>query len=274
MTTRRGMFAAALIGTIAATATSSARAQSNSMTLKRWAWAGVSARIGDVEVFIDARAPNAEEDAPGPALTSDAPRRFALATHHHGDHLDLAALTPLLGERGYLVVEENVARLFDNRRVNVQPVRMFEPVYLSRGNAEFVAFAVPAVDALGSPQNSWVLIGGGKRIIHCGDTGWHGGWWDIGRAYGPFDVAFLPINGARPVAGRFTDPGLPMIMNAEQAAAAAAALGARSATPIHYGAMSTPDYVQDVDALQRFERAARRVGVAVRSMRPGDELRL
>jgi len=244
------------------------------LIVRRWAWAGVSFVSGPVEVFIDARAPNAEDDAPGPALESAAARRFALATHHHGDHLDLRALQPLLGERGYLVVHENVARVVDNRVVNVQPARMFEPVYLSRGGQEFVAYAVPASDGLGSPQCSWVLHAGGRRVIHCGDTLWHGAWWDIARAYGPFDAAFLPINGARPLGGNIPDPHLPMVMNAEQAVAAAVALGARLAVPIHYGGESTPEYVQDIDAERRFISAARTQGLATRILRPGEQMDL
>jgi L-ascorbate metabolism protein UlaG (beta-lactamase superfamily) len=278
MATRRAFLAAA--GLIPALASPVARAESpgaaraGGMAVRRWAWAGISLRVGAVELFIDARAPDPDDGAPGPPLASDAPRRFALATHRHGDHLDLGALAALLDERGYLVVHDDVARLFDDARVRVQPARLFEPVFLSRGGGEFVAFAVPASDGLGSPQNAWVVDGGGQRVIHCGDTLWHGAWWDIARAYGPFDAAFLPINGARPLGGQIPDPGLPMVMNAEQAAAAAAALGARLAVPIHYGAVSTPEYVQDLDAESRFLAAAAAKGIATRVLKPGEQLML
>jgi L-ascorbate metabolism protein UlaG (beta-lactamase superfamily) len=251
-----------------------AAADAPGMAVRRWAWAGISLRVGGVELFIDARAPDPDGGVPGPPLASDAPRRFALATHRHGDHLDLGALAGLLDARGYLVVHDEVARLFDDARVPVQPVRLFEPVFLSRGGGEFVAFAVPASDGLGGPQNAWVVDGGGRRIIHCGDTLWHGAWWDIARAYGPFDAAFLPVNGARPLAGTIPDPGLPMVMNAEQAAAAAAALGTRLAIPIHYGEVSTPEYVQDLDAIPRFRAACAAKSVAVRVMEPGESLAL
>ena len=97
---------------------------------------------------------------------------------------------------------------------------------------------------------------------------------DDARAYGPFDAAFLPINGARPLGGSIPDPGVPMVMNAEQAAAAAAALGARLAVPIHYGDVSTPEYVQDLDAVARFRAAAAARGVAVRVLEPGETLAL
>lgn len=265
---RRGLLAAVLAG-----ASGAASAQQRGDTsVRRLAWAGVALRVGDVELFIDARAPDAE--TPGPPLSSAASRRFALVTHHHGDHLDLEALGPLLGERGYLVCHEDVARLFDNRILNLQTVRTYEPVFLSRTGGEFVAWCVPAADGLGGPQVSWVVDGGGKRVIHCGDTLWHGGFFDTGRAFGPFDAAFLPINGARQVSGRFTGVGQGIVMTPEQAASAAAALAARLAVPVHYGAPESASYAEERHAERRFVEAARQYNIPVRVLAPGESMDL
>lgn len=250
---------------------SRARADSNlpGMRVQRLAWAGIRLSVGDVDLFVDARSPNPDDGAPGPALESAAGRRFALATHHHGDHLDLRALAAVLGERGYLVVHDDVARFFDNRIVNIQPVRTYEPVFLSRQGGEFVARCVPASDGFGAPQFSWVIDGGGRRVIHCGDTIWHGGWWDIARSFGPFDAAFVPINGARQVLGRNVDAGQPMVMTPEQAAAAAWVLQARLAVPIHHGGGSET-YIEEPDAEQRFLRAAAAREVVAQVLAPGE----
>ena len=276
MLQRRELFlsavASALLASGAAAQAPARTEQGAGMRLRRLAWAGIALRVGDVEIFIDARAPSVADGAPGPELSSDAARRFALVTHHHDDHLDLHALQPLLGERGYLVAEENVARLFDQRVVDVQPVQMYQPVFLSRGGGEFVAWAVPASDGLGSPQVSWVLDGGGKRVIHCGDTLWHGGWWDIARAYGPFDAAFLPINGARVVQGRYADVGEPIVMSGEQAAAAAQVLGARLAIPIHYGAPPTAGYFEQPEPERHFLAAAAARSLHTRVLHPGETM--
>jgi L-ascorbate metabolism protein UlaG (beta-lactamase superfamily) len=266
------MLSATTLACVAAGSEVWAQSGNDGVRVRRWAWAGVSLKVGDVELFVDARAPNAADGAPGPALETDASRRFALVTHHHGDHLDLRALAPLLGERGYLVVQEDVARMFDVRALNVQTVGMYEPVLLTRSGGEFAAFAVPASDGLGSPQNAWVIDGGGRRFIHCGDTTWHGHWWDIARAFGPFDAAFLPINGARLLADRYTDPGVPMVMDAAQAAGAAVALNARLVIPIHYGAPSQPAYIEEPGAEGRFLRAARARQVRVRLLHPGESM--
>ena len=60
----------------------------------------------------------------------------------------------------------------------------------------FTITALPAVDGLGDPQVSWLVEAGGRRVLHLGDTIFHGYWWRMARRHGPFDVVFAPINGA------------------------------------------------------------------------------
>ena len=43
----------------------------------------------------------------------------------------------------------------------------------------FTITAVPAVDGFGDPQVSWVIAAAGRRILHAGDTLFHGSWWLI-----------------------------------------------------------------------------------------------
>jgi L-ascorbate metabolism protein UlaG (beta-lactamase superfamily) len=245
-----------------------------SLKLGRLAWAGVRLEVAGITLFIDAIAPDPAAGQPGPQLARGSGRAFALITHHHDDHWDPHALASVLGDRGYVVCSQETLRFVSTRLVGVEPTRLYEPVFLTRGGAEFAAFAVPAVDGLGSPQVSWVVDAAGKRLIHCGDTLWHGYWWDISRAYGPFDVALLPINGFRNPQGRFVDEGVPMGMTPEEAAAAAHALRARLAVPIHYGSHGDSSYLEAVDVLQRFKAAALAKGVAVNALGPGDELLL
>lgn len=274
---RRQLFTAAAASTFLAAknrGSVSAPSPAPILSIQRLAWAGIRLKVAGVTLFIDAAAPSPSDGAPGPALVSTTPRSFALVTHHHGDHADPKALAPVLGEHGYIVAHEDVERLFDHRGVVVQSVRMYEPVFLSRGSGEFVAWCVPAVDGLGSPQVSWIIDGGGKRIIHCGDTLWHGGWWDYARAYGPYDAAFLPINGFRQQEGRYSNVTQPMSLTAEQAISAARILRARITVPIHYGASGDPAYVEEREAPKRFANGMGVAGLQVKMLAPGDTLSL
>jgi L-ascorbate metabolism protein UlaG (beta-lactamase superfamily) len=238
----------------------------SAVRIQRLAWAGIKIVCADATLFVDA---SQDPSAPGPQVASETRERHALITHHHGDHFDATALRAVLGNSGILVVPEGVAPWADTRAFRVQTAKLYEPVMLPRGTAAFCAIAVPAVDGLGHPQVSWVIDAGGKRIFHGGDTSWHGYWWDIARAYGPFDAAFLPINGFRQVQGRYTDSGVPMSLTPEQAAAAAELLHARLALAIHYG-NAGDGYLEVPDAPRRFLAASKARGVNARLMAAGD----
>ncbi len=138
---------------------------------------------------------------------------------------------------------------------------------------DFLVVPVPAADGFGDPQVSWVIGAAGRRFIHCGDTIWHGHWRRIARAYGPFDIAFLPING-------FTQTDLvpstsePYSMTPETALQAARLLGAQLVVPIHFGRSPSPIYIETEAPERRFVDEARRLGQAIRVMHAGEELRL
>ncbi len=108
------------------------------------------------------------------------------------------------------------------------------------------------------------------RIIHCGDTLWHGAWWHIGRFLGPFD-AFLPINGAR-FAWRKPVSEVAAVPTPEQAVAAAVVLNARLIVPIHYGVVAADSYDEVPDPAAALAEAARKRQVAVEVVRPGEWL--
>ncbi|MEM8696720.1 MAG: MBL fold metallo-hydrolase [Pseudomonadota bacterium] len=236
--------------------------------LRRLNWAGIMIEHGDAVVYVDAiRAGDGETvDA-----SSDRRVKYALISHAHGDHYDPAFLLETMGDRGVLFHEENI--VVDQRPLRLNPVAMWEPVFMPRSGADIVAFPVPASDGFGDHQVSWVVECNGKRLIHCGDTLWHGRFWDIGQAYGPFDWTFLPINGAQQDLGRFEILGAPGVLTPEQAVAAAQALHAETIVPIHYGNPTPPVYVEEADPEARLRMAAAEADVAVRIMAVGEELR-
>ncbi len=92
----------------------------------------------------------------------------------------------------------------------------------------FALTALPAVDGLGDPQISWLVEAGDRRVLHLGDTIFHGYWWRMARRHGPFDVVFAPINGAVVDFPHLQPPSpLAAAMEPEQAALAGELLGAR-----------------------------------------------
>jgi L-ascorbate metabolism protein UlaG (beta-lactamase superfamily) len=135
-------------------------------------------------------------------------------------------------------------------------------------NARPEVTPVPAMDGVGEDQVSWIVVGGGRRIFHGGDTLWHGQWYQIARQHGPFDVVFLPINGVT-LRGRLQpDSGIPTTMTPEQAVATAIVLGAKKLVPIHYG-VTDGKYTERPDALNTAKREAARRGLVLEAAEPG-----
>ena len=239
------------------------------LSIERLTWAGVKLVSGNTTVFIDAVGTDIWEGKAPEGLvpvTADTARRYALITHAHNDHFDLETLKQVLGDRGYVICHDSIAAYIGSRGLRVIPAKMYEPV--TRGG--FVFTAVPADDGLGDNQVSWVIAGGGKRILHGGDTLWHGKLEIIGKQFSPFDAVFLPINGAR--IAREPMPETPAVLTPVQAIDAAQLLGGKILVPIHYGLNNPPHYVEVVEPLDTLLREARKRGQVVQHLLPGKKI--
>lgn len=240
--------------------------------------------IDFVEEFAHLRgaaAPEGEVPASPEPGTVD----VGLLTHMHSDHADVAALTRALrpgssvlkpepavgaGEETAMVDRpERALRESDLRTAIVEP---WQTVEIS----PFTITALPAADGFGDPQVSWAVAADGCRILHTGDTLFHGWWWLAALRHGPFDVAFLPAGGAiADLAPRQPASPFPAGMDPQQAAVAAKLLGARLVVPIHYGPIhEAANYVQADDPAGAFEAAANELGVDACVLRPGERLTL
>jgi L-ascorbate metabolism protein UlaG (beta-lactamase superfamily) len=140
----------------------------------------------------------------------------------------------------------------------------------------FTLTALPAADGIGDPQVAWLVEAGGVRVLHLGDTIFHGYWWRMARRHGPFDAVLVPVNGAvvsfphrRPASP------LPAALDPAQAAIAASILGARLAIPIHSEGYEIDGIYEPVaDAAERFAVAGAERGVPVRILEPGETIEL
>lgn len=249
------------------------------MEVRFLGWAGLELHAGGTSLLVDAVADAASipvigEWAVGETVAPDGRFDGALVTHFHGDHADAPTLVAALREGAPVVCPEpgigegletiaiaGAEQAFAQAPFEVRHTQPWETHELGA----FTVTAVPAVDGVGEPQVSWVVEAGGVRILHGGDTMWHGHWWNIASRLGPIDCAFLPANGAvvdflhRQPAAR-----VPAAMTPEQAVEAAHALGARRLVPIHYGTFAHQRmYVEREDVPDAVAAAAAERGLEV-----------
>jgi L-ascorbate metabolism protein UlaG (beta-lactamase superfamily) len=208
-----------------------------------------------------------------------------LVTHLHRDHADAKALTealahgatvlePLAGggdereELALLQAEHELAEAgLDRRRL---------APWQSVTAGKFTLTALPASDGVGDPQVAWLIQADGVRVLHLGDTLFHGYWWRMAHRHGPFDVVLVPVNGAvvsfphrRPASP------LPAALDPDQAAIAASILGARQAIPIHAEGYEIDGIYHPVpDAAERFAAAAAKRDVPVTILQPGEGIEI
>jgi len=264
----------------------------DSMQVTWLGWAGVELEYGGATLVIDpladpravfARLPGGGGETPWPPVAAASPGRAVagLVTHLHGDHADAAALTAALAPgAGVFEPPASTGDPFEAAGLALAdaaltqaglPRRRLEP-WESTTVDTFTITALPAVDGAGDPQVSWLVEAGGVRVLHLGDTMFHGGWWSFARRHGPFDVVLLPVNGAVVnFPHRQPSSALPIVMDPEQAAEAAYLLGARLAVPIHAEGYEIDGlYAPIHGAADRFVRAAEALGIAVRALEVGE----
>jgi L-ascorbate metabolism protein UlaG (beta-lactamase superfamily) len=242
-------------------------AWADELKIERLTWAGIKLVSGDTTVFVDAVGSdlwNGKAPEGLVPVTAETKRRYALITHAHNDHFDIDTLKAVLGERGYVICHESIANYIASRGLRVISAKTYHPIL--RGG--FVFTPVPAEDGFGDEQVSWVIAAGDKRVLHAGDTLWHGQWSTLGKQYGSFDAVFLPVNGAKILSEPLSE--ISAVMTPEQAVNAAVLLRAKVLVPIHYGLNSPPDYVEVKDPIGQTLAHAKRRSVIVQNLKPGE----
>jgi len=257
----------------------------------RWlGWAGVEIEHEDETVVIDPLADpvgtfagfgDVARDVELPTVVPAAGHAVAgLVSHLHRDHTDAAALATALAPGGAVhhpvsTEDNNLALAQAEHELNAAELPRREvATWSSVAVGPFTCTALPAVDGLGDPQVSWLVEAGGGRVLHLGDTIFHGAWWQMARRAGPFDVVFAPVNDAV-IDFPHQQPAspLPATMESEQAALAGELLGAKTVVPMHYGGFAfEPHYRPIADARERFERAARGRPYRAAPLVPGEAL--
>jgi L-ascorbate metabolism protein UlaG (beta-lactamase superfamily) len=193
----------------------------------------------------------------------------ALVTHLHLDHFDVETLRRVLGREGSVFCHKAVADDIGAAELRVHGLAISETHAI--GGVRVTP--VPAHDWRGDDQVSWVIETEGVRIFHGGDTIWHGYWWQIARKHGPFDRAFLPVNGVVAVYPGLEPSGVPATLTPEQAVIATRLLRARALCPMHYEMFNNPPiYVEQSNLSTRLKLAADQENVSLDIVAPGEQV--
>jgi len=197
---------------------------------------------------------------PGVALDALPPIDFVLISHDHYDHLDvptLRALAELRPETRFVAPLGNGPTLRDAGVTNVVELDWRQSVEID--GLRIVCLPAQhwsgrgAFDQRVTLWGSFAVLGPEHRFFFAGDTGYHAGFAEIGAAYGPFDLAALPIGAYAPAAMMHF-----WHMNPEEALQAGRDLRAQRLVPMHYGTFDLSD--EDPDEPPRRFRAAAAAG--------------
>ncbi len=194
-----------------------------------------------------------------------------IVSHDHYDHLDIDTIVALaetqwckffvpLGVGAHLrdwhIPSDRIVELDWNAEVEVDelrlvctPARHFSGRFLTRNTTLW---------------SSWAILGPRHRAFFGGDSGYTGGFADIGEEYGPFDLTMMPVGAYH--------PGWPDIhMNPEEAVRAHLDLADRTHSllvPIHWGTFRLAPHPWS-EPVERLLTAAGAAGVSVSVPRPG-----
>jgi L-ascorbate metabolism protein UlaG (beta-lactamase superfamily) len=242
--------------------------------VRKLSWAGVQVDAGDDRLVIDGLegrdgAVQGRIGQPRRPLIpiSDKLIDLAVVTHTHKDHYDLDALRRRLKPDGLVIAPAGSADEVKQAGLQVIGAKTGETIEAGR----FRLTALPAVDGFGAVQVSWLVEVAGRKLLHFGDTLFHGYWWEIAQKAGRVDVAFFPINGARVAIPGAEATGLPGILTAEQAVVAARIIKPKLAVPIHYEEFHNPPvYTADLNAQATFIEHATRQSIPTRIVAAGE----
>ncbi len=208
--------------------------------------------------FTNKSYPGSDAYAPGDMPAID----LLLITHDHWDHLDYETLTQLrprvkrivtglgvgahLEEWGFdpgIIAEKDWNESVDlsgGFRVDVTTARHFSGRSFTRNKTLWVSF---------------VLHTPSKRIFISGDGGYGPHFAEIGKKFGPFDLAIIEC-------GQYNEAWKYIHMNPEETVRAAREVQAKAFVPVHWGKFTLAFHAWD-ESIIRVTEESRRLGVPV-----------
>lgn len=255
------------------------------MLLKKLNWAGIYISLGETVILVDPIGSTPKnQDKPFAARLGEAHEKFMkleelptpsaiFVTHIHPDHFDPNSIKEAFGDEvPVFIPEESVKGIGNTGLKNIKGVSIGHTTKIGA----ITVTSTYSHDGYGTPQVAWVIQGDGKKIIHSGDTLWHGNWWKIGQQFGAIDVACFPINGAvLEVLGLAEQSTQHACMTPEEAVEAAKIIRAKTLVPIHYSTFNNaPFYIETPNAVSRVIQKAKEREVNVTILLPNQNLEL
>lgn len=177
---------------------------------------------------------------PGVPITSIPDSAFAVVSHNHYDHLDVYSVETLPAAMTWFV-PLGLAEWFRAKgRQNVIELDWWQSAQHGRWHVTCVPVQHWSM-RWEHPRNStlwcgWVVASAERTYFFAGDTGYFHGFAEIGKRFGPIDVAMLPIGAYQP---RWVMQY--QHLNPAEAYRAFLDLGARWLVPCHWGTFKLTD---------------------------------
>ena len=194
-----------------------------------------------------------------------------LISHDHYDHLDMATIVAMRGWRNVFIVPLGIGAHLARWGIPAGRIVELDWWQSTRVGALTVTL-VPARHASGrlnaqADHTLWggfALVGARHRVYYSGDTGLFGTMTEIGRRFGPFDLALIE-------AGQYDADWPDWHLGPEQAVLSAQRVDARALLPVHWGLFRLAHHGWTEPA-ERVLAAARCTDLLVLTPSPGQSI--
>jgi len=194
-----------------------------------------------------------------------------IISHDHYDHLDHATIVAMRHWTNLFIVPLGMGGRLE--RWGIARTRIVELDWWQSTQVGALAVAIlPARHSSGrldprSDHTLWggfALLGAHHRVYFSGDTGLQHAMTEIGKRYGPFDLALIE-------AGQYSEAWPDAHLGPEQAVLTAKRVNARVLLPVHWGLFKLAPHAW-TEPVERVLAAARCAGLTVITPRPGQSV--
>ena len=180
---------------------------------------------------------------------------FITLSHDHYDHTDLPSIQHLAALGVPVIAGLGMAELLrEEAGADVRELDWWQSTKV--GNVEITCVPAQHFSGRGVIGHNrrlwagWVIAGPTRRFYHAGDTGHGPDFVEIGKRFGPIDLASVPIGAYEPRAMMRA-----VHVNPDEAIRVAREVGARQAVGMHFGTFDLTDDPLDEPPV-RFQAAA------------------